>query len=212
MGVPVSKKSVTAEEYLEAEHLSLERHEYDFGEVLEMAGSTFEHDRISGNLYRRVSERLDGTPCVAMTSNMRIALNPGGRYVYPDLSVFCGEPQFDSTDKNRTTILNPRLVAEVLSLSTELYDRTTKFYDYTKLNSLREYVLVSQFTPRVETLGRGEDGRWVLDHWEGLEAVARLRSINIDLPLSEIYSGVRFDVPEEAGSTNGHELDTNEEA
>ena len=212
MGLLATKRMITAEEYLEAEHVALDRHEYDYGEVLMMAGCTDQHETIFGNTYDGLRKRLKGTECSVKSSNMRIAIKSGGRYVYPDVSVVCGGSQFDPLDENLTTIINPKVILEILSASTERYDRGKKLADYLGMETLEEYVLVSQFEPRIDVFTRQLDGPWAFAFYTGLEAVARLRSLDIDLPLSEIYSGVRFDVAEEAESTNGHESDTNEEA
>ena len=183
MGLPAAKPFVSVKGYLAAEAVAVERHEYDHGEVLVMVGGSYEHSTIILNAGGELRTRLRGTPCRATEGNVRVAITPGGRYVYPDLNVVCGGPIFDHEDENHTTIVNPQVIIEVLSPSTELY---------VKIESLREYVLISQSIPKVETFARQPDGRWVLDHWEGLEAVARLRSVEVDLPLAEVYEGIVF--------------------
>ena len=193
MALPAVKHRMTAAEYLDAEHAAVDHHEFHDGEMLAMAGSTFEHDQITGNAFAALKSALDGTDCRVMTSNMRVRPGPSSRYVYPDLSVVCGPPQFDPDDRRRTTVTNPRIVVEVLSDSTEAYDRGGKFTLYRECETLEEYVLIAQDRPAVEAYHRQPDGTWSFAAWSGLEAVARLRSVEVDLALSDVYAGLVFD-------------------
>lgn len=157
-----------------------------------MSGGTYRHSRIIANVIRSAGNRLDGSPCFVLESNMRVRLAVEDRYVYPDATIVCGEPQFDPLDPNQTTILNPTVVVEVLSDSTEAYDRGAKFTAYRELASMTEYVLVSQDVPQVETYLRQGDGTWSFAAYRGVENVAAFRSVRIELPLKEIYSGLAF--------------------
>jgi Uma2 family endonuclease len=112
--------------------------------------------------------------------------------VYPDVPVICGKAEFDPRDDRNETVTNPRLVIEVLSPSTELHDRGEKFRRYRELQSLQEYVLVSQERPSIETYFRQADGTWLMAPYFGMQSVIRLRSVEIDLPMTEIYAGVDF--------------------
>jgi Uma2 family endonuclease len=133
---------------------------------------------------------------------MRVSVERGARFVYPDGAVVCDGPQFEARDPNHTTIVNPRLVVEVLSPSTEGYDRGDEFRAYRTVESLREYVLVSQDRPLVETFVRQHDGRWLLSTFAGLESAANLQALNVDLPLAEVYAGVEF--PPDGGAAVPH--------
>ncbi|MDB5290945.1 MAG: hypothetical protein JWL69_2186 [Phycisphaerales bacterium] len=126
---------------------------------------------------------------------MRVRVPPTDRYVYPDAMVVCGQPQFDPQDPNRTTIINPRVIFEVLSESTEAYDRGAKFTRYREIESLEEFVLVSQDRPLIEAYTRQPGGTWLLAPSSGIDVVAALRSLQISLPLSEIYADVSFATP-----------------
>ena len=192
MALPAAQRRMTAAEYLDAEHAALDRHEFHDGEMLAMAGSTFEHDQVSGNAFAGLKARLADGPCRVMTSNMRVRPGPTSRYVYPDASIVCGPPRFDPDDRRRTTYTNPRVVVEVLSDSTEAYDRGDKFTLYRQSDTLEEYVLVAQHRPEVEAYLRQPDGTWSFAAWAGIDAVARLRSLGVDLPLGELYAGVAF--------------------
>jgi Uma2 family endonuclease len=182
----------TIEEYLRLEADAVEKHEYRDGEIVAMAGGSPQHSLVIANLIREVGNRLKGKPCRVYDSNLRVRVARTTLYTYPDLTVICGDPEFDPQDRNRTTVVNPRLVVEVLSPATEAEDRGEKFIRYLQIDSLQEYVLVSQLAPRVETYFRRGDGSWLFTPAAGLEALAKLRSLEIDLPLAEAYAGIEF--------------------
>jgi Uma2 family endonuclease len=182
----------SVEEYLRLEAEAVEKHEYRDGEIVAMAGGSYEHSLIIANVIREVGNRLKGGPCRVFDSNLRVRLARSTLYTYPDASVICGEAQFDPKDRNRTTVLNPRVLIEVLSPATEAYDRSEKFRGYLMLESLQEYVLVSQHTPLIETYFRRGEGTWLFTPAPGLNAVGKLRSLDIQIPLAEVYAGVEF--------------------
>ncbi len=196
MGSPplAKKRRHTFAEYLRLEEQSDEKHEFWDGEIVAMAGGTYDHSLITTNLIRALGNKLIGKPCAVLESNMRVRI-PSTRYgVYPDLSVMCGKPVFDEEDPKRTTIKNPTLVVEVLSPSTEKHDRNVKFQQYLELNSIREIVLVSQDKPRVEAFCKQEGGQWLFSFWTDLAANALLRSLDIEIDYGkDIYSGVTFE-------------------
>ncbi len=204
MTVPVEKHRHTIEEYLRLEEKALDRHEFHDGEILAMSGGTYRHSRINTNTLVELATRLKGKPCHPLDSNMRVRIALLPRYVYPDINVVCGPPEFDPADSKQTTILNPRVVVEVLSDSTESYDRGAKFELYREIPSLQEYVLVSQREPLVETFLRQADGTWLFKAWKGAESSVALRSLEVSLPLAEIYSGVEFE-PAAHGPTGATE-------
>ena len=194
MTVPVPARRCTPEAYLASERDALERHEYYRGEVIAMSGGTFEHSRICANVIRELGNRLAGKPCGVQDSNLRIRVPRTTLYTYPDASVLCGDPQFDPLDTGRQTLTNPTLIVEVLSPPTESWDRGGKFDNYRLINSLQEYVLVRSDSARVESFLRQPDGRWMFGVAVGMEATAQLSSIQVDLPLAEVYRGVELPV------------------
>lgn len=199
MTVPApANRRYTVEEYLEFERNSLEKHEYDDGDILAMAGATEPHVLVASNVQGWLWSRLRGGPCRPYGSDLRVRLVGRPKFVYPDVSVICGPPAFDPADASRSTVTNPTLVVEVLSPSTESYDRKGKFDRYRELASFQEYVLVSQDVPRIETFFRQPDGTWIFDAGVGLEALVKLRSLTIELPLAEAYLGVEFPAGEDA--------------
>src|SRR4051812_41215803 len=143
MTMPVVKRRYTIEEYLHFEESAVDRHEFHDGEILAMSGGTYEHSIINANVIAAVGSRLRGGPCRVAESNLRVRIGMLSKYVYPDMSIICGPPEFDPSDPKRTTVLNPRVIVEVLSESTENYDRSGKFILYRMVESHEEYVLVS---------------------------------------------------------------------
>lgn len=191
--VPVSP-TLTVEEYFRLEETSDVRHQFRDGTVFAMAGTTYHHNLIVANVVGALYRQLNGKPCRVLDSNARLRIPRKARYYYGDASVVCGPPQFDPAGPSTTTIANPRVVIEVLSDSTERFDRGSKFDDYRDVESLREYVLISQHSPRVEVYVRQQDGTWRFQPSAGLAEVAKLDSIDAELSLAEIYGGVTFDV------------------
>ncbi len=194
MTSPASEAALrmTLAEYLRREETSEGKHEFHDGEVLAMSGGAYDHAAIATNLTRTLGNRLQGRPCEALDSNMRVATSVTRRFVYPDASILCGPPEFHPEDRKKTTLVNPRVIFEVLSESTSDYDRGEKFDHYRRIPSLEEYVLVVQHQPMVQGFLRQADGTWSMATWEGPAAVGRVRCVGIDLPLAELYAGVEF--------------------
>ena len=178
----------TPEQYLEMDRKAEFRSEYVNGEILAMAGASREHNLIVTNLVREVSLALRGKPCETYSNDMRVTVN-ATRYAYPDVVVACGGPQF--IDGQLDTLLNPTVIMEVLSPTTAGDDRSWKFAYYRRLETLTNYVMLSQFQPFIEHYTR-QDTQWVLTEVAGLDAVLRLPSISCDLPLPLIYERVEF--------------------
>ncbi len=183
---------MTLQEYLSFEEASDRRHEFHAGEVLEMSGGTYTHSRVTTNLVMTLGGGLRGGPCQVLDANMSVATQFTQRYVYPDASILCDEPDFLPGDASERILVNPRVVFEVLSDSTEAYDRGGKFQHYQLIPSLQEYILIAQHEARIEGFLRMDDGGWSMMSWVGADAVARVRSVELDLPLLEVYRGVEF--------------------
>ena len=140
---------------------------------------------------------LKGNPSRIHESNVRVRIPRTPRYVYPDAAIVCGAPQFDPQDTRPMTLTNPRVIIEVLSPSTEAYDRGDKFTAYRGLESLEEYVLVSQGTALIESFYRQADGTWSFAVFAGLQGAAKLRSLGIEVPMADVYAGVEWPIAEE---------------
>ncbi|HEY0007682.1 MAG TPA: Uma2 family endonuclease [Tepidisphaeraceae bacterium] len=190
-------RRMTPEEYFAFEETSPTKHDYYYGQLIEingdavaMAGGSRQHALITANVTREAGNALKGKPCNVYSGDLRVGVSRHAHYSYPDISILCGKPEFDPDDKNETTALNPTIVIEVLSPSTEKYDRSEKFQSYLQLPALREYVLVSQSSPRIESFYRRDDGQWLFSFVDGLDQTLRLQAVSVDIPLSEIYRGV----------------------
>ncbi len=170
-------------DYLALEATSLERHEYIAGEVFAMAGGTIEHARLQGAIARELGTALSGKPCNVYSSDLRIRVKQSDRATYADVVVICGKAEPSPDDPN--AVLNPIVIVEVVSATSEAYDRGDKFIHYRRIPSLREYVLVSQNARRVEVYTR-EGARWVLSETEGVGEVT-LSSIGVALRVDDIY-------------------------
>lgn len=188
----IPKTKLTPAEYLEFERKSEERHEYFNGEIFAMSGAKRNHNVIAWNIGGELRQKLKGKNCEAYPADMRVFVPETGLYTYPDLVVVCGEPQFQ--DEVFDTLLNPVLLIEVLSDSTESYDRGKKFQHYRSIGSLQEYILVSQNEARVEKYVRHGDGFWLLSEAVGLGSVIEFSSIECKITLAEIYDRIDFSV------------------
>ena len=178
-------RRVSLEDYLAAERQAEIKSEYLNGEVLAMSGASREHYLIVWNLSGVLHAQLRGRGCEAYVGDMRAHIPATGLYTYPDVAVVCGEPRFE--DGELDTLLNPTLLIEVLSPSTEGYDRGRKAAHYRTLDSLREYLLVSQEEIRVELFTRQEEGHWLLTEASRLEETVSLGSIGCTLLLADVY-------------------------
>jgi Uma2 family endonuclease len=183
------KRFPTGEQYLAWEREADFKSEYLRGEIYAMSGASLEHNIISSNLNRVIGNQMLGRPCQILGSDMRVQVEEADAYFYPDLSGLCG--RFDFHDERKDTYKNPQFVIEILSASTESYDRGKKFFHYQTLPSLREYVLVSQGEAAVE-IYRKEGNRWIYQLLTGADAELRLESVDCTVPLSGIYRNVTF--------------------
>jgi Uma2 family endonuclease len=177
-------------EYLEIERRAECKNEFLDGEMFAMSGGTSSHSLIAANLIFALRTQLKGCPCRVYTSDMRVKVQASGLYTYPDVSVACGQYQFD--DEQEDTLLNPTVILEILSDSREAYDRGKKFELYRRLPSLREYLLVSQHKPLVEQYIRQDSGQWLLREVAGLESKLSLPSVGIIIALADAFTDVRF--------------------
>jgi Uma2 family endonuclease len=186
----------TPDEYLAAERESSVRHEYLEGRIYAMAGESLQHSQIGVNLIREVSQQLKGRECQVLSPNMKVKTGDAGLFSYPDLTVVCGKPLF--LDTHRDVLLNPTVIFEVLSPSTEAYDRGEKLFRYRNfIETLMDYVLVSQRRALVERYSRQPDGQWLYVTVDGRSKRIQIESIGCTLELSEIYARVEFpEIPE----------------
>jgi Uma2 family endonuclease len=187
-----SSGRLTETEYLGFERESPVKHEYWNGEVFAMAGASFVHNQIVMNVGRALLNATDDGPCIVLSSDTKVRVPLRKGYVYPDVSVVCGKPEF--VDDHTDVITNPQVIVEVLSDSTERFDRGDKFAGYRSLPSLVDYLLVAQDQARVEHYTRGADGTWVLRE---LQPGMRLRLTGVpgEIAIDDIYRKVTLPAP-----------------
>ena len=184
------KTLLTPAQYLEIERRAERKSEYYNGEMFAMAGAKQAHNRLVANLVAGLHRQFRSRPCDVYPSDMRVRVSPGGLYTYPDVVAVCGEQRF--LDDQRDTLLNPGLLVEVLSPSTEAYDRGRKFEQYKSIESLRDYLLVASDRLHADLYMRQADGRWLLTSADSLEDSLTLESVGAQLTLADLYEKVDF--------------------
>ena len=183
-------RRLTEAEYLDFERKADVKHEFFDGEIFAMAGGSPARSRIATDLVIALGNKLRGQPCQPYNSDLRHKVELTGLITYPDVSVICGP--LDLVPGTDDTVTNPTLLVEVLSPSTEAYDRGKKFHNYQRIPSLREYLLVSQHETRIEQFVRGDAGQWTWRVADGMDATLLLPSLGITLELGEVFSQVEF--------------------
>ena len=186
----VAQRVFTPEEYLALERSAEQKSEYYQGEIFAMSGGSLIHSRIAVNITTMLVGALRGKGCQVFNSDLRVHIPANGLYTYPDASVVCGEPQV--LDEQRDTIINPVVLVEVLSSTTESYDRGAKFGLYRSIESLREYLLVSQERRWIELFRKNDGGIWEL-HEPDSSGALELASIGCALRLDDLYADVKLE-------------------
>jgi Uma2 family endonuclease len=182
---------ITPEEYLELEENSPIKHEYIDGYIYAMAGAIDPHVTIAGNLFTLLRNHVRGSGCRVYISDMKARIESLNRFFYPDIMVTCDQRDQETPEYKRF----PCLIIEVLSDSTEGFDRGDKFIDYQTLESLQEYILINTKKPRVECFRRNDEGLWVLQSYAGEQASFQLHSINFGGTMMQLYEDVNFLTP-----------------
>jgi Uma2 family endonuclease len=187
------KQRLTPEEYLELERKAEFKSEYFFGKIYALDGASPEHSTITFNLAVEVGTQLRGTPCQGFSGDMKIRTGDSWLYAYPDLSIVCDEPLFH--DEKGEVLINPKVIFEILSPSTEKFDRGAKFLHYQVMNTFTDYVLIAQDEPHVEHFTRQQNG-WILYNIiRDLESKLSISSIDCTISLAGLYDRIKF--PEE---------------
>lgn len=181
----------TPAEYLALERQGERKHEYVDGDIIAMVGASYRHNLILTNALLSLGNQLHGRDCVALSSDMRIKIEPLGIYTYPDLTVVCGEPRLE--DDEQDTLLNPLVIVEILSPSTERYDRGLNFQRYRLIPSFREYLLIAQEAYGIDHFVRQTDGTWNLTAVDRLADTITLPTIGCTLALADVYRNVTID-------------------
>ena len=190
------KTYISADDYLRQERLAETRSEWIGGEVFAMSGASWNHNLICTNIQASLHTQLRAGPCRVVGSDLRVKVNPTGMYTYPDVVLVCGKPELEDTSLD--TLLNPSVIIEVLSPSTESFDRGAKFAHYRHLASLRHYLLVAQDAPYIEHYAR-QGSHWILTEVSGLTSTLALTDPAVSLNLVDVYDRVELDE-----SSSGH--------
>jgi Uma2 family endonuclease len=186
-------KRISPAEYLARERKAEFKSEFFDGEIFAMAGGSPTHSLIAANFVGEARQSLNGTPCVVYNSDLRIKNQATGLYTYPDASIVCGDLEFD--DEIKDTVTNPTVIVEVLSDSTEKYDRGRKSSHYRQIPSVREIILISQDEAHVERFVRRPEGGWLLLEEQDLAGLFELSSLNVTIKMSDLYRHVKFEPP-----------------
>lgn len=197
----------TVEDYLEFEKQSETRHEYSAGEIISMAGASRRHNLINGNAFGELRNKLKGKSCEAYMNDMRVRTTPDD-YAYPDVVVVCSEPQFEDEEY---TLLNPTVLIEVLSKTTEARDRDDKLHDYFLIDSVTDYILIAQDKMLVDHYIKKSNDEWTLRSYTKPDDVIKLSSIGCELMLSELYAQVKFPPQRRLQSVNDVHSETEKE-
>jgi len=184
-----TKKLITPEEYLVLEEQADYKSEYWNGEIFAMSGASNNHNLITGNVHAALHQLLSKRPCRTYVNDMRLLTNPKGLYTYPDVMVVCGKIEF--APKRDDTVMNPAVIVEVWSDSTQAYDRGKKFALYRQIPSLKDYVMIDQTQPYVEHYRR-EGHFWVFETLETIDAILTLTSLECEIPLAVMYEKVEW--------------------
>ncbi|MBF0259095.1 MAG: Uma2 family endonuclease [Desulfamplus sp.] len=188
---PQNKEGITPKEYLEFEKTSETRHEYFDGEIFAMVGATLNHNQISGNIFGELRNQLKQSPCRAFVNDLRVKVQEIDKYTYPDIVVACGDIELEK-EIGMETLINPLVIIEVLSDSTEAYDRGIKFQHYRLISSLKEYILVSQHSCLVEKFVRSNGEKWLYSTYEEMDKTMIIEAVQCEIALSEVYRWVNF--------------------
>nr|VFJ74526.1 MAG: Endonuclease, Uma2 family (restriction endonuclease fold) [Candidatus Kentron sp. FW] len=191
--LPQHETKTTSQEYLALERASRVRHEFLDGEIFAMTGATRRHNRIAVNLVHMLSTQLAARPCGIYVSDMRVKIEAIEKYTYPDVVVACEQEIFEDTEED--TLLNPILIIEILSDSTEAYDRGDKFFHYRAIMSFAEYILVSQKKPYMERFTHQSDGSWLYSCFDDIHQKFESSSTGCTINLKEVYEKVSFSNP-----------------
>lgn len=192
---PTEKRHYTPEEYLALEESAIDKSEYHDGEIIPMTGGTANHNKIALNFCRKFPLSVNGQDYETFINDLRLWIPLTRRYVYPDIMVIQGEPQYQGS--NKTIVTNPLVIVEVLSNSTKDYDRGGKFLAYRSIPEFQEYILVDQYSYHIEQFAKNSNGKWELTEYDSEESVLTLESVEFQMPLREIYERINFEVKAE---------------
>ena len=192
MQLQTEKRYYTHEEYLELEETAEYKHEYFDGEIIPMAGGTTNHNQIAGNFYKKFPLTINNQDYYTYMEGVRLWLPEYNFYTYPDVMVVKGEPSYYG--KGKSTVTNPQVIVEVLSQSTQGYDRGDKFKFYRSLATFQEYLLIDQYNYAVEQYWKQSENQWSINFYKGENAILKLVSVDWQISLQEVYQRIEFEL------------------
>lgn len=192
------KRYYTPEEYLALEETAIDKSEYHDGEIVTMPGGTTNHNKLALNFCRKFPLTIKEQNYDIFINDVRLWIPQTRRYVYPDIMVIQGEPIYQ--ENNPTVVTNPLVILEVLSNSTQDYDRGGKFLNYRSIPEFKEYILIDQYSYHIEQFAKISHGKWVLTEYDLEDSILTLESVEFQIPLRDIYEGINFEVKEEEGN------------
>ncbi|MEC4817020.1 MAG: Uma2 family endonuclease [Scytonema sp. PMC 1069.18] len=195
MVIQTEKRYYTPEEYLILEEKAVDRHEYRDGEIITMPGGTTNHNQIALNFCRKFPLKIENQDYYIYINDVRLWIAQYRFYTYPDVMVIKGKPVYEGT--GTTNVTNPSIIVEVLSKSTQDYDRTDKFIYYRSIPEFQEYILIDQYRFYIAQYFKQEEGQWVFNDYQGEEAVLKLASVNFEISFPDLYERVYFELDEE---------------
>ncbi len=195
MVIQTEQKYYTPEEYLTLEEQAVDKHEYRDGEIITMTGGTTNHNQIALNFCRKFPLTIENQDYYIYINDVRLWVGQYRFYTYPDVMVIKGKPIYEGT--STVNVTNPLIIVEVLSKSTQDYDRTDKFKYYRSLPEFQEYILIDQYRSYIAQYFKQEEGQWVFNDYEGGEAVLKLASVNFEISLPDLYERVDFELDAE---------------
>jgi len=181
---------ISPEDYLQAERVAAEKHEYYRGEVFAMSGASLNHNDIFSNVFGELAAALNGSNCKPYGSDLRIHIPANTLYTYPDISVICGKTE--TTDDKLDTVTNPAVIIEILSATTRNYDRGNKFALYRQIPTLKEYILIDSENISVEQFSKTADVSWILTEYKNINSSFTIPALQLSLSLASIYKGLIF--------------------
>jgi Uma2 family endonuclease len=187
----LAKKLFTAQEYLALEEAAEYKNEYYKGEIFAMAGASSNHNQIIGNVYSRLHQTINKHKCRVFMSDLRLWIEQQELFTYPDIMVICEKPKFypDRDD----TVVNPRIIIETISKSTEAYDRSKKFLFYRSIPTFQEYILINQYSPHIEQFYIDAENQWLFKDYTNISDILKFSKIDVEIPLKDIYFLIDFE-------------------
>ncbi len=186
-----AKKYFTIQEYLELEESAEYKSEYYKGEIFAMARASSNHNQIIGNVYSRLHQTINKHNCRVFMSDLRLWIEQKELFTYPDIMIICDKPKFYADRDD--TVVNPLIIIEAISKSTEAYDRSKKFLFYRSIPTFQEYILINQYSPNIEQFYIGAENQWLFKDYNSISDILKFSKIDVEIPLNDVYFLINFE-------------------